>query len=307
MRSPRHAHPPADVRALSPDFEPPHFRQALSRFATGVTVVTTHAPGATKGQSLSSNFVGITASSFNSVSLSPPAVSGGTGSGSGGNPDLKPETSRTLEAGLHWQGGASALSVTAFANHFRNRVVSFDTGRPDPRVPTRNVYVYDNLAAVKLAGLELEGRTRLTSSLSLEGHYTFTQSRREGGLETSFAGLPLDGEPLAKTPVTSVVDTRSFVGDLGAERSRVAVAIGLLAACLAEQHDDLLARPGRCYRGLERRVLECAARRQPLEHVLVDGAPRDDPVDEYRPVIPALFLPHRPDAFNDLFVLLEVP
>lgn len=117
-----------------------------------------------------------------------------------GNPDLQPETSRTLEAGLHWQSGASALSVTAFANRFRNRVVSFDTGRPDPRVPQRNVYVYDNLATVRLAGLELEGRTRLTSSLSMEGHYTFTQSRREGGLETSFAGLPLDGEPLDKTP-----------------------------------------------------------------------------------------------------------
>ena len=74
MRSPRHAHPPADVRALSPDFEPPHFRQALSRFATGVTVVTTHAPEARKGDAASSNFVGITASSFNSVSLSPPLV-----------------------------------------------------------------------------------------------------------------------------------------------------------------------------------------------------------------------------------------
>lgn len=74
MRSPRHAQPPADIRALSPDFEPPHFRQALSRFATGVTVVTTHAAGAAKGQAASSNFVGITASSFNSVSLSPPLV-----------------------------------------------------------------------------------------------------------------------------------------------------------------------------------------------------------------------------------------
>ncbi len=74
MRSPRHTHPPADIRALSPDFEPPHFRQALSRFATGVTVVTTHAAGAAKGQTASSNFVGITASSFNSVSLSPPLV-----------------------------------------------------------------------------------------------------------------------------------------------------------------------------------------------------------------------------------------
>jgi len=74
MRSPRHPHPPAEVRALSPDFEPPHFRQALSRFATGVTVVTTLAPGAQRGQTASSNFVGITASSFNSVSLSPPLV-----------------------------------------------------------------------------------------------------------------------------------------------------------------------------------------------------------------------------------------
>ena len=74
MRSPRHAHPPTDVTALSPDFDTPHFRQALSRFATGVTVVTTHAPGATKGQTASSNFAGLTASSFNSVSLSPPLV-----------------------------------------------------------------------------------------------------------------------------------------------------------------------------------------------------------------------------------------
>lgn len=117
-----------------------------------------------------------------------------------GHPGLQPETSRTLEAGLHWLRGTSALSVTAFANHFRNRVVSFDTGRPDPRVPARNVYVYDNLASVKLAGLELEARTALAPRLSLSGHYTYTQSRREGGRETSFSGLPLDGEPLDKTP-----------------------------------------------------------------------------------------------------------
>lgn len=74
MRSPRHPHPPAQVQALSPNFETPHFRQALSRFATGVTVVTTLAPGAIKGDAASSNFAGITASSFNSVSLSPPLV-----------------------------------------------------------------------------------------------------------------------------------------------------------------------------------------------------------------------------------------
>lgn len=66
--------PPHSSLPLSPDFDAHHFRQALSRFATGVTVITTFAPGAQKGDSTSSHFVGITASSFNSVSLSPPLV-----------------------------------------------------------------------------------------------------------------------------------------------------------------------------------------------------------------------------------------
>ena len=74
MRPSRPAHPPADIRAQSPDFEPPHFRQALSRFATGVTVVTTHSEGAVRGRAETRDFAGITASSFNSVSLTPPLV-----------------------------------------------------------------------------------------------------------------------------------------------------------------------------------------------------------------------------------------
>ena len=71
---PMHQAPPSHIKALSPDFETPHFKQALSRFATGVTVITTFAPNAQKGDTASSSFVGITASSFNSVSLTPPLV-----------------------------------------------------------------------------------------------------------------------------------------------------------------------------------------------------------------------------------------
>jgi flavin reductase (DIM6/NTAB) family NADH-FMN oxidoreductase RutF len=70
MRAPS----PQPILPLAPDFEPTHFRQALSRFATGVTVITTFGPGAAKGATHSSQFVGITASSFNSVSLTPPLV-----------------------------------------------------------------------------------------------------------------------------------------------------------------------------------------------------------------------------------------
>ena len=53
-------------RARRPDFTPADFRQALGMFATGVTIVTARsADGAP---------VGLTANSFNSVSLQPPLV-----------------------------------------------------------------------------------------------------------------------------------------------------------------------------------------------------------------------------------------
>lgn len=47
-------------------FDSIHFRQALSQFATGVTVITTRLADG--------SFRGLTASSFNSVSLAPPLV-----------------------------------------------------------------------------------------------------------------------------------------------------------------------------------------------------------------------------------------
>src|ERR1700752_1475657 len=52
--------------AKTPNFDHVAFRGALSQFATGVTVITTRAP--------SGQLIGITASSFNSVSLAPPLV-----------------------------------------------------------------------------------------------------------------------------------------------------------------------------------------------------------------------------------------
>ena len=51
---------------LAPAFDTAHFRQALAQFATGVTIITTRLPDG--------SFFGMTASSFNSVSLSPPLV-----------------------------------------------------------------------------------------------------------------------------------------------------------------------------------------------------------------------------------------
>ncbi len=53
-------------RALPPDFSSTEFRTALGMFATGVTIVTARAADGT--------LIGLTANSFNSVSLSPPLV-----------------------------------------------------------------------------------------------------------------------------------------------------------------------------------------------------------------------------------------
>ncbi len=52
--------------AAGPEFDTTHFRSALSQFATGVTVITT--------RDEQGGFFGLTASSFNSVSLTPPLV-----------------------------------------------------------------------------------------------------------------------------------------------------------------------------------------------------------------------------------------
>lgn len=55
-----------DKHAATPDFDNTEFRRALGQFATGVTVITTRAEDG--------SLVGITASSFNSVSLTPPLI-----------------------------------------------------------------------------------------------------------------------------------------------------------------------------------------------------------------------------------------
>ncbi|HXA48589.1 MAG TPA: flavin reductase family protein [Burkholderiaceae bacterium] len=50
----------------TPEFNAQHFRKALSQFATGVTIITTRLADG--------SFLGLTASSFNSVSIDPPLV-----------------------------------------------------------------------------------------------------------------------------------------------------------------------------------------------------------------------------------------
>ncbi len=65
-------------RAAARAFDDQQFRKALSQFATGVTVITTRLADG--------SFRGLTASSFNSVSLSPPLVLWSLGQGANSLP-----------------------------------------------------------------------------------------------------------------------------------------------------------------------------------------------------------------------------
>lgn len=58
-------HPSTPLPVTAP-FDARHFRNALSQFATGVAIITTRQPDG--------SFFGLTATSFNSVSLAPPLV-----------------------------------------------------------------------------------------------------------------------------------------------------------------------------------------------------------------------------------------
>jgi flavin reductase (DIM6/NTAB) family NADH-FMN oxidoreductase RutF len=58
--------PPPAHQARAPNFDTTEFRQALGMFATGVTIVT--------ARTAQGELIGLTANSFNSVSLSPPLV-----------------------------------------------------------------------------------------------------------------------------------------------------------------------------------------------------------------------------------------
>jgi flavin reductase (DIM6/NTAB) family NADH-FMN oxidoreductase RutF len=91
--------------AAPPDFDSTDFRAALGRFATGVTLVT--AIGA-DGQP-----VGLTVSSFNSVSLAPPLVLWSL--------TLTSSSFRTMEACQHYAINVLAADQLELAKRFATR------------------------------------------------------------------------------------------------------------------------------------------------------------------------------------------
>ena len=94
-------------RALAPSFSMPDFRAALGMFATGVTIVTARGADGTP--------VGLTANSFNSVSLTPPLVLWSLARSAGSMP--------AFERGSHYAINILAADQHALAERFASKAL----------------------------------------------------------------------------------------------------------------------------------------------------------------------------------------
>jgi len=92
-------------RALAPSFSTPDFRAALGMFATGVTIVTARRPDG--------SLVGLTANSFNSVSLDPPLVLWSLSRNAGSMP--------VFERGSHYAINILAAEQHVLAERFASK------------------------------------------------------------------------------------------------------------------------------------------------------------------------------------------
>jgi iron complex outermembrane receptor protein len=121
------------------------------------------------------------------VNLTPPGSIGGTGSGSGSNPDLKPIRSTNLDAGLEWYfAKRSLLEAGLFYMDLRNYVSYgsvtknfltfssvFPTGVSNPYLMTVPVN-----AKGRVDGVELAYQQALTDNFGVALNYTYANGRQ---------------------------------------------------------------------------------------------------------------------------------
>jgi len=121
------------------------------------------------------------------TTLSPPGAVGEVGSGSGGNPDLKPIISTNLDAGLEWYfAKRSLLSATLFYMDLRNYIGDgtetksyltyssvFPNGTMVPYLLTQPVN-----AKGRVEGTEISYQQAFTENFGFIGNYTYADGKQ---------------------------------------------------------------------------------------------------------------------------------
>jgi iron complex outermembrane receptor protein len=125
--------------------------------------------------------------SLGGVSLTPPGTPQPTGSGSGGNPDLKPILSNNFDAGIEWYfAKQSLLSATLFYMDLKNYVsfgnttrdvFTFGNGAPGGKVVTYLLSTPVN-AQGRVEGAEFAYQQAFTENFGFIGNYTYADGRQ---------------------------------------------------------------------------------------------------------------------------------
>ncbi len=127
-----------------------------------------------------------------STNLAPPGNVNGIGSGTGGNPDLKPIRSTNYDVGLEWYfARRSLVSGSLFYMDLQNYVgfgsqtLSYLTYGPG--LPPGGALVQYNLTVPvntkgRVQGIELTYQQALGDNFGLEGNYTYTDGRQTEGV-----------------------------------------------------------------------------------------------------------------------------
>ncbi|MEO5624503.1 MAG: TonB-dependent receptor [Dokdonella sp.] len=124
------------------------------------------------------------------ISLSPPAAPGGTGSGSGSNPDLKPVRSNNFDASLEWYfAPRSLLSASVFymdltnyigLGHVTRNFITYSTVYPQGfNAPYELTVPVNSSGSVK--GIELAYEQPLFDNFGIAANYTYADGNEKGG------------------------------------------------------------------------------------------------------------------------------
>ncbi len=133
-----------------------------------------------------------------------------------GNPNLKPERSRSWDAGFEQQllGGRLAVSATWFDQRFRD-LIQYTFTPPTPTSPN-----YYNIAAADARGLELEARAVPAAPVAVTARYTWTHT---ASADSGFDGATFaQGRRLLRRPTGAA--SLDFAWRFGARGSASATA-----------------------------------------------------------------------------------
>ena len=124
------------------------------------------------------------------VSLSPPAIAGGVGTGSGGNPDLKPIRSTNFDATLEYYFAPRSLAqITLFHMDLKNYVglgqvtknfKTFSSAFPNG-IATDYVLSVPINSSGRVNGVELSYEQPLFGNFGFATNYTYADGKEDGG------------------------------------------------------------------------------------------------------------------------------